>query len=95
MVNLGIYLDQIIRQTDPVFQKCLLEVRMGKCSTETLNILKACKRRKLNNDKAIQPTKLYSTRRDVSRINGIEIDKLKAKGNSSQVYYLYNILSNC
>ena len=72
-----IHLTELIRQKDDeIFQKILQEVRFGKCSKKTFQILK-----KLN-DKSfdrIVPTKLYSLNVDVNAININEYERLYQK----------------
>ena len=87
IIDQTVYLHKIIRQTDPLFQKCLSEIRMGQCSPETEKILRQCMHRRLSNNLGIVPTKLYSTRRDVDRINQAEIEKLKQAGHECRTYH--------
>jgi ATP-dependent DNA helicase PIF1 len=86
IIHVTVYLQKVVRQTDPVFQHCLSEIRMGQCSPQTEQLLRSCIGRQLVNDLGIKPTKLYSTRKDVDRMNQLEIEKLKAQGSESKVY---------
>jgi len=81
-----IYLTKIIRQSDPIFQKCLNEVRLGILSTQTKKILKSRIGVEIVNEFGIKPTKLYSTNRDVSYINNQELDKLAENGAEFREY---------
>ena len=75
VVEKVIYLKDIIRQNDPVYQKCLNEIRMGECSIETVEVLTS----RLNKkpiDPNIIPTLLYSRKIDVDRINDENLKKL-------------------
>lgn len=81
-----IYLNQTLRQSDDKFVKILNEIRLGNCSNASYNILKECKRRKLNNQEGIQPTILYSVRKDVDSINNREIQNLIKNGEKHVTY---------
>jgi ATP-dependent DNA helicase PIF1 len=80
-----IYLTEIIRQSDPAFQKCLTEIRMGVVSEESEALLRQCMNRKLavNN---IKPTRLFPKKAMVAWYNRGELKKLKKAGNESQKY---------
>jgi ATP-dependent DNA helicase PIF1 len=70
-----VVLDTIYRQKDPVFQKILNEIRIGKVSDETDTILKT----RLNLDftaEAIRPTKIFTRRDMVDYVNKEELAKL-------------------
>lgn len=71
-----VYLDQIIRQQDSVFQKCLNEVRLGSITEETKEILKSRYKAKLKVLHGLKPTRLYSKRVDVNSINDEELSKI-------------------
>lgn len=86
IIEESIYLTRVIRQSDPVFQQCLSEIRMGNCSQKTEAVLRSRVGRPLINNLGIVPTKLYSTRKDVNRINQVEINKLKQQGQVSKTY---------
>jgi ATP-dependent DNA helicase PIF1 len=75
-ISHNVYLQEIIRQTDPVFQKMLNEVRMGKLSKETRRLLKSRLKVKLTNEFGIKPTRLYPTNAAVDEINERELDAL-------------------
>jgi ATP-dependent DNA helicase PIF1 len=81
-----IYLTEIIRQGDSVFQNCLNNVRLGNITPEVIDILESCKGKVLNNSFGIIPTKLYSTNYDVDRFNDIELDKLSQDGRQFYEY---------
>lgn len=73
-----VVLDTIYRQKDPVFQKILNEVRIGKVSDETDSILKS----RLNLDfskETIQPTKIFTRRDMVDKVNKECFDKLSGE----------------
>lgn len=80
------YLDEIIRQNDPVFQECLNHIRLGKCPKNIREILEQRLHVELTNDYGIQPTKLYSLNYDVDRVNDEELDKLAEDGREFKEY---------
>lgn len=78
-VDSTVYLTKIVRQKDEVFQKCLLEVRMGVCSDETKKIFQSRLDINLPAKLDIKPTRLYSTNSSVDTINNRELEVLKKK----------------
>ena len=75
-----VYLDKNMRQKDEVFQKCLSEIRVGKISEETKNILNQCVNKELENEYGIKPTRFCSTKNTVEKINNSELDKFAETG---------------
>lgn len=71
-----VYLDEIIRQDDFVFQNILNNIRMGNVTEEVVKTLDKRIGISLVNDYGIKPTKLYALNRDVDAINNKELDKL-------------------
>lgn len=90
LVEKTVHLTEIIRQTDKQFRECLLEIRLGDVSQESIDIIKT----RLLEDgfrsvpvkNGIIPTRLFSRRRDVQLINNKCVAKLKDKGNKVQNY---------
>ena len=75
-----IQLTELVRQKDDiVFQKILQEIRFGRCSKQTSNILNGLQHTVFTD---IKPTKLYSLNRDVQQINRREFDILYIKKNN-------------
>lgn len=77
-----IILDEIIRQSDIVFQTVLNEVRVGKISEKTREILLSrVKQFKKSSKKEtiIEPTLLFCTNRDVDSYNKNEFKRLESK----------------
>jgi ATP-dependent DNA helicase PIF1 len=82
------YLSHIMRQNDPQFQHILSEIRMGKVSAETRDILdsRIVKDRSVadilieGSDLKIQATTLFPLKREVSQINTEAMERLKASG---------------
>ena len=58
-----------LRQSDPAWQKCLSEARMGELSAESRKLLKSCARRKFKSSLDIRPTQLLPLNADVEEIN--------------------------
>ena len=80
-----ILLDEIVRQSDPLFQKVLNEVRYGSLSKESLEILKSRQHQEETWQKLeIKPTLLFSRRAEVEMINQQNIRALSKKG--AQIY---------
>jgi len=75
-----IVLEESMRQQDPVFQDCLLDVRNGVISPQTKKILEARIGVPLLNDYGILPTRLFALNRSVDEINEQELDKLAEDG---------------
>lgn len=91
VIQHSVYLDQIIRQDDNVFQKCLSNIRISNIISETKSILDSCIGKNLNNKYGIKPTILYTHNKDVDSMNGQEFLNL---GKDTQ--YEYDIeLENC
>lgn len=91
-----VYLSNIIRQTDPVFQGLLLRLRLGALTKEDMTMLNG----RLITDESeadvivtsdsderiIKATVLYPLKKDVNRINDTELQKLLAAGAKSHTY---------
>lgn len=76
-----VQLTELVRQkNDTVFQNILQEIRFGKCSNKTFDILNNLQHTRFSN---IKPTKLYSLNRDVGQINKREFDILYLKKNDA------------
>lgn len=74
-----VYFDKNFRQGDVVFQNILGEIRHGKVSDETMDILKTRVDVELVNEFGILPTKIFSLNRDVDSENERELNKLSMK----------------
>ena len=90
LIDVNVVLDEIIRQKEPSFQKCMEEARKGKLSEESIEILNTCLGKKIS-DKII-PTKIYSYRENVDAINSNNLKKLGStiKTFKSNYYTKYN-----
>jgi len=92
IANNTIYLEKIIRQSDPVFLELLQEIRLGKVTQKTRDILNS----RIITDpdqitmefegitEKIKPTILYPHKVDVDRINLSKLAELKETGVASQ-----------
>ena len=85
-------LTEIIRQTDPVYQKILNEIRQGIITPECKKILdsRLVKHHRDYLDSLgpmdIKPTELYPYNRSVDQINKSEVDRLVKEGKDSEIY---------
>jgi ATP-dependent DNA helicase PIF1 len=75
-----VYLTEIVRQKDIVFQTFLNSVRMGIVDDFVLRILEERKNAVMENKYGIIPTYIYTTRNDVSQHNDRELDTLASSG---------------
>jgi ATP-dependent DNA helicase PIF1 len=73
-----ILLQQIFRQTDPVYTEVLNAVREGRLEQRHIDIMKTRVNRPVQTD--IRPTKLFPTRRQVDLINQQELERLSPEG---------------
>ena len=71
-------LQTIYRQTDASFIKMLQEVRLGRCTSNTVALLKKTQTNIISRNGVI-PTKLCTHVKDVKQINQSELDKLGGK----------------
>ena len=85
-----IYLKEIFRQDDIIFQECLNEIRVGNPSEKTIDILKTRINADLKNEHGILPTKIYSLNKDVEMENEKELDKLLLK-NKDLEFFRYEL----
>lgn len=73
-----IALQQVFRQTDPVYMEVLNAIREGRLEQKHVDIMKKHVNKTIDRD--VHPTKLYPTRRQVDIINKTELDKLPKDG---------------
>lgn len=88
------HLNEIKRQSDPVFQQMLLDIRLGKVTDETIATFKDRIVHKLPKVNGIEPTMLYPINRDVSIKNNAKLKGLKKKFNSVGYSSLFSIVSD-
>ena len=84
-----VYLTEIFRQNDEVFQKVLSEVRIGTLSDESVGILESRIDAELTNEFGIIPTKIYALNVDVDNENQRALDTI-AEENEDLEFCEYN-----
>ncbi len=77
--GLVVRLKQIIRQSDPVFTKILMEIREGRVSEDTRNRLGAIQAKSHQEEGKIEPTLLYTHRANVDAINASRLKEIKSE----------------
>ena len=82
------YLNEIIRQGETNFQEILNKIRVGNIDEQVREILDSRIGVELHNDYGIKPTILYSTNRNVDRVNNKELDKLAEDGREFREYMM-------
>lgn len=89
-----VYLTEIIRQKNKVFQSVLQSLRMGQITEEVKTVLGKCINRKLESKHSVKPTRIYSLNRNVNHINLKKLNKLKNKQenpNAKEYTLIYKI----
>lgn len=93
-----VYLNEIIRQSNVVFQEVLNSIRIGEVTDQVRDVLDSRIGVKLDNGMGIQPTKLYSKNMDVDHINNKNLDLLAKDGRQFYEYemnvHIYSGVSN-
>ncbi len=89
IVNQTVYLNTILRQTDPVFHTILNEARKGVLSEKSLAILQS-RTNKPWQDLTIRPTLLFTRRAEVDNVNE---RNLKALGREKKVFYAETVFA--
>lgn len=78
-VEKTVYLNEIIRQTDPVFRSILNEIRYGYISDHSKDLLNSRIGVELKEINGIKPTKIFTTNYQVDKLNEQELKNLKEK----------------
>lgn len=91
VIEKTVYLQEIIRQNNKVFQDCLNEIRMADISHKTQHIINKRIGVQLENKHGIIPTELYAKNDIVNSINKTSLKNLANEGN---IIYEYNIEIN-
>ena len=86
-----IFLTEIVRQADPIFQKVLNKVRKGKVDDFVKEKLDECVNKKLKNEFRIKPTKIFSTNDETSFYNNKKLNTLLKKHNYQLFEYKLDI----
>ena len=83
-----IYLTEIIRQNNKLFQECLNDIRLANITPKTQNIINKRVGIELENEFGIIPTELYAKNDIVNSINKTSLKNLAKEGN---IIYEYNL----
>lgn len=86
VVQETIYLKQIMRQSDPIFQRVLNKVRMGIVDDEVKSILRS-REIKYKSKDGIHPMLMYSTNAQVERANKKYYDRLDGEEHTYKISY--------
>lgn len=88
VIDQTFYFQKNLRQNDPVFQKCLDEIRIGECSDETFAILQSRLNQEIDLEKfhGIEPTELYAKNAIVDKVNNAYLKKMIEQGNECKEY---------
>lgn len=87
-----VYLNEIMRQGDNIFQEVLNKIRVGKIDKQVKTVLNSRIGVKLNNEYGIKPTGLYSHNSDVDLINDEELDILATDGRQFYEYKMDTVV---
>ena len=83
-----VQLNEIKRQENKEFSQCLTEMRLGKISQKSKDILKHCSEKTWDSSSQIKPTRLYAYNKIVDKINNSELKKL-LRDNPDDEHYTY------
>lgn len=86
VIDYTIYLKEIIRQRDNIFQDVLNDLRFGNITPRARKLLQSRIGHQLKNDLGIKPTKIYTTNSDVNIINKRELENLYELDNTLEFY---------
>jgi ATP-dependent DNA helicase PIF1 len=80
-------LNKIFRQSDPIYQRILNQIREGRLKRSSNEALLQQVGREISPDCQIRPTKLFPTRNKVDYINVTEMNNLTGKENEYKIKY--------
>jgi ATP-dependent DNA helicase PIF1 len=83
-----ICLDELVRQSDPVFQNCLNKIRIGDTGDDVRSIINKRIGAELTNEYGIEPTRMFALNRDVDIVNEHSLDFLAQDGRD---FYQYDL----
>ena len=86
-----IELETIFRQTDKLYIEILSEIRKGELSEKNIEVLEKYVKRKYDNTKIAEPTKLFPIRAKVDYVNSTMFDML----NEDEYQFEYSIKPDC
>jgi ATP-dependent DNA helicase PIF1 len=78
---------KIFRQSDPIYQRILNQIREGRLKRSSNEMLLHSVGREINNECPIRPTKLFPTRNKVDYINVNEMNNIKTEEYEYKVKY--------
>ncbi len=84
-IDTVVYMKEIIRQQNTPFQTALNEIRYGKPSSDSVNLIESRCGIKPD-DKKVLPTRIFTTNRMVEEINSQELEKLLDNGADYREY---------
>jgi len=87
VIDETIYLDEVMRQNDNIFIQVLNKVRLGIVDDEVRNLLESRRNIEPTNEFGLLPSKLYSKRDKVNRINVGELQKLIEEGETTKIFH--------
>ena len=87
VIHETIYLDEVMRQNESEFIQVLNKVRLGIVDEEVRNLLESRRGLEPINEYGLLPSKLYSKRDKVNRMNGDELRKLIEEGETMKVFH--------
>jgi ATP-dependent DNA helicase PIF1 len=82
------------RQTEPIYQRILSQIREGKIKRSSHELLQQHVGKEISKDEKIRPTKLFPRRSQVDYINATEMDKLEGKEYEYKIKYVYDLEMN-
>ena len=82
-----VQLTKIFRQTDPVYQKILNQIREGKLKRSSNEVLLQKVGQQIPDDFLVRPTKLFPTRNKVDQVNLREMNNLKSEEKDFNLKY--------
>ncbi len=81
-----IYLNEVMRQSEDVFVNVLNKIRVGDVDEEVQRVLEERKNIETTNEYGLLPSRLFSKRQMVKRVNDDELKKLTDEGETVKVF---------
>ncbi|MHA2038359.1 MAG: AAA family ATPase [Promethearchaeota archaeon] len=89
-----IVLEEIVRQSDTSFIKCLNKIRVGDISDDVKDMLMSRMNADLTNAHGIEPTRLFSTNFSVDEINEKSLDELATDDRMFNEYEMHIVVQS-
>lgn len=93
LIQKTIYFQHVYRQSNPLFVRILMKIRMGEIDDEVVNVLSERVGQQIGTED-IKPSTLYSTRTAVNDLNNTELQKLISEENKPVTYKAVYSFSN-